>query len=102
MNGLPTIDNRFPVHKVPQVRIEASEFFLNLKECLGIGNGSIHFQTVTNDPGVLQKLIQLFLIIPGHFLRIKIVIYLDVPFPFFENRKPAQACLNPVQYDLLK
>jgi len=50
---LDLVNYWFATNKTPDVFVETTKLFLHGNECLRVRDCAVHFQTVTNDAGVL-------------------------------------------------
>lgn len=76
----PSVDLWLAVDKSPDVRVKRAEFFLDLEEGLGIGDGRLDLETITNNAVVLEQFPFFSRIESRNFTRIKSSERLAVAF----------------------
>lgn len=92
----PVID-RLAAGKLPDVGIEGSEFFLNVKKFPGIPDSGGNFQPVSDDPGIGEEARDVRTGKTGDGFRVKIMESLPVILPFVEHGLPGKPGLHPFQ-----
>jgi hypothetical protein len=87
--------DRLAADKLPDVAIEAAELFLDLEECLGVGDGRGDLEPVAHNAGIVHEPLDLVRIEARDLRRIKAVECLAIRLALVEDRGPAQTGLGP-------
>ena len=77
------------VGKLPDVFVETSEFFLDLKEGFGIFYGTVDFKAVSYNADIFKKFFYLAPVVFGDFLIVEIVEGFAEILSLMQNRAPA-------------
>src|SRR2546423_9504411 len=92
----------FPIHKMPNVGVKASEFFLHRQKCSRIWDGRTNLQAIANDSVVREQLSNLRFVEFRNALRIEISKRPPVILALAQNRLPIQSGLRTFKNQKLK
>src|SRR5579859_7355248 len=84
----------FAADKLPDVRIEGTEFLLNSQKCPGVGDGGGDLEPVADDAGIGEQALDVTCGKARHFLGNKAGKGAAVVFALVEDSFPAQAGLR--------
>jgi hypothetical protein len=93
-HALPTVLSRLASGKLPDVTIEASEFFLHAEKCLGVADRRFDLETVAYDAGIREEQSDFFAAEAGDLGRIESGESGTIVRAFPENGVPAEAGLG--------
>src|SRR5690606_4199195 len=102
LHRLPSILDRTTIDEVPDVPIEAPEFFLDAEERLGVADGRFHFLSIADDSRILQERGDLATIEPRYFFRIEAGERLPIRFALAQDGDPGESRLCTLQDDELE
>src|ERR1044071_6669214 len=89
--------DRLAIDVAPEIRIEAAELLLNGKVALGVVDRAPGLGAVADDAGVLEKLLNLRLVVGRDNGRIEVVEGAPVTLAPAEDGDPAQTSLRPFE-----
>lgn len=95
----PVILHRLIFNEAPYVVREAAEFFLNAQKRPGILPGTVNFQPIADDPGILQQCVQLAVGVAGDLFGVKVVEQGPVALPLAQDRDPGQPGLGAFEQE---
>src|SRR5579864_768006 len=90
------------MHELPDVAVEAAEFLLHPKECLGIRDGRSNLQLIADDARIAQELADFAPVVPRHPLGIESLEGPAIVFALVENRAPTQTGLRAFENQKLE
>ncbi len=93
---------RSPVEKSPDVPVKGTELFLHGEKGAGVPDGGTDLFVIANDSGVTFQTDNVFFSKPRNGVWVKSGKTTPVPFPTFQDRKPAQPRLGAFQDEKLK
>lgn len=83
-----SVCNNHALRKLPNVFIEAAEFFLYFKECIRIRDSGVHFQFIADNRGVLQKFFDALLGKSHNLFGVEVGKCFSISFSLTENSQP--------------
>ena len=89
-------------HKLPEIRVEASKFFLCNYAKYGIQDCRFNFKAIPNNPRVPEQEFNPGRLEVGNLLYLKFGKGSAIGLPFLQNGNPAQASLCTFKYQELK
>src|SRR5579872_721374 len=102
LERLGRVHSRLASDELPDVGIEAAEFFLHAKERLRILNCGCNLEFVANDARVAQQLLHLAPVIERNASRIESIERLAIVAALVEDRIPAQSGLSAFENEELE
>src|SRR5579864_809612 len=90
------------MHELPDVAVEAAEFLLHAKECLGIRDGRSNLELVADDAGIAQELADSAPVVARHPLGIESLEGPAIVIALVENRAPTQTGLRAFENQKLE
>jgi hypothetical protein len=97
----PMLDG-LPANKSPDVLVERAEFFACNQDLFSVSDRRLDLQSVTNNPSVTEKTLDISVQVTSNFRRLEIVECLAIVYSFVQNRLPGQSCLRTLQRKKLK
>ncbi len=99
---LPPIEDGFVSDKLPDVSVEAYEFFLHFQESLRVVDRGADLEFIADDIRVLQQALEIRFGIAGNLLRDKIRKCPPVPCAPFQDGRPTETGLRALQHQEFK
>lgn len=99
---VPPIDPGLPVHELPEVGIEAAEFFLHSQYCPGVANGRLDLEPIADNAWVGQQPSYLALSKGCDKERVEVLEGQPVAVPLLKDDLPAKPRLRAGQNQELK
>jgi len=97
LDDAPAVNFGLSADEAPRVCIKGAELLLNCEKRSGVAYGRVDFLPVANDPWIEQQLLNAFLGISRHLVRIEPAESAAIAFTFVQDDRPVQAGLRPFQ-----
>ena len=90
----PAVLDGLAADEIPNEIVEGAEFFLNLQEGFGVGDGGLDFEPIADDAGILEQDADFLGVVASDFGGIEATEEFAVTFALLENGVPAEASLS--------
>ena len=97
LHDSPAVYFRLSADKAPRVRIKTSELLLNREKRPRVAYGRLDFLPISNDSWIEQQLLNAFLGISRHFVRIEPAESAAIAFTLVQDDRPTESGLRPFE-----